>query len=58
MHPDEAAKPSPTTDDYIDRENMMIEYNSNVMFGDQEYASFILLDFNESIIFVISNSDI
>jgi hypothetical protein len=34
MRPDEAAKP--TTDDYIDRENMIIEYNSNDMFGDQE----------------------
>jgi hypothetical protein len=35
-HPDEAAKPSPLTDDYIDGENMFIEYNSNDMFGDQE----------------------
>jgi hypothetical protein len=44
--PDEATKPSPSTDDYIDGENMIIEYNSNDMFGDQEYAPFILLDFN------------
>jgi hypothetical protein len=36
MHPDEAAKPNPSTDDYIDGENMIIEYNSNDMFGDQE----------------------
>jgi hypothetical protein len=43
--PDEAAKSSPSTDDYIDGENMIIEYNSNDMFGDQEYAPFILLDF-------------
>jgi hypothetical protein len=34
--PDEAAKPSPSTDDYIDGENMIVEYNSNDMFGDQE----------------------
>jgi hypothetical protein len=34
--PDEVAKPSLSTDDYIDRENMIIEYNSNDMFGDQE----------------------
>jgi outer membrane receptor for ferrienterochelin and colicin len=34
--PDEAAKPSPSTDDYIDRENMIVEYNSNDMFGDQD----------------------
>jgi hypothetical protein len=32
--PDEATKPSLSTDDYIDRENMI--YNSNDMFGDQE----------------------
>jgi hypothetical protein len=44
MRPDEAAKP--TTNDYIDGENMIVEYNSNDMFGDQEYAPFILLDFN------------
>jgi hypothetical protein len=36
MHPDEVAKPSLTIDDYIDGENMIIEYNSNNMFGDQE----------------------
>jgi hypothetical protein len=34
--PEEAAKPSPSTDDYINGENMIIEYNSNDMFGDQE----------------------
>jgi hypothetical protein len=34
--PDETAKPSPSTDDYIDGENMIIEYNLNDMFGDQE----------------------
>jgi hypothetical protein len=34
--PDEAAKPSLTIDDYIDNENMIIEYNSNDVFGDQE----------------------
>jgi hypothetical protein len=33
-------------DDYIDGENMIVEYNSNDMFGDQEYAPFIFLDFN------------
>jgi hypothetical protein len=32
--PDEATKPSLSTDDYIDRENMI--YNSNDMFGGQE----------------------
>jgi hypothetical protein len=36
MPPDEATKPSPMTDDDIDGENMIIEYNSNDMFGDQE----------------------
>jgi hypothetical protein len=36
MRLDEAAKPSPTTDDYINGENMIVEYNSNNMFGDQE----------------------
>jgi hypothetical protein len=36
MRPDEVAKPSPTTNDYIDGENMIIEYNSNDMFGDEE----------------------
>jgi hypothetical protein len=35
-HPNEAAKPSPSTDDYIDGENMIVEYNSNDMFRDQE----------------------
>jgi hypothetical protein len=35
-HPDEATKPSLTIDDYIDGENMIIEYNSNDVFGDQE----------------------
>jgi hypothetical protein len=34
--PDEATKSSPSTDDYIDGENMIVEYNSNDMFGDQE----------------------
>jgi hypothetical protein len=34
--PNEAAKPSPSTNDYIDEENMTVEYNSNNMFGDQE----------------------
>jgi hypothetical protein len=34
--PDEAAKPSPSSDDYIDEENMIVEYNSNDIFGDQE----------------------
>jgi hypothetical protein len=34
--PDEAAKPSPLTNDYIDGENIIIEYNSNDMFEDQE----------------------
>jgi hypothetical protein len=33
---DEAAKSSPSTDNYIDREVMIIEYNSNDMFGQQE----------------------
>jgi hypothetical protein len=32
--PDEDAKPSLSTDDYIDGENMIVEYNSNDMFGD------------------------
>jgi hypothetical protein len=45
MRPDEAAKPNPLTDVYIDGENMIVEYNSNDMFGEQEYAPFILLDF-------------
>jgi hypothetical protein len=43
--PYEAAKPSLMTDDCIDGENMIVEYNSNGMFGDQEYAPFIFLDF-------------
>jgi hypothetical protein len=34
--PDEAVKTSLTTDSYIDGENMIIEYNSNDVFGDQE----------------------
>jgi hypothetical protein len=34
--PDDTAKSSPSTDDYIDGENMIIEYNSNNMFGEQE----------------------
>jgi hypothetical protein len=46
MHLDEAAKSNPSIDDYINRENMIVEYNSNDMFEDQEYAPFILLDFN------------
>jgi hypothetical protein len=46
MRPDEASRPNPSTNDYIDRENMIVEYNSNNMFEDQEYAPFILLDFN------------
>jgi hypothetical protein len=35
-HPDEAIKPSSSTDDYIDGENMIVEYDSNDMFGDKE----------------------
>jgi hypothetical protein len=34
--PDEAEKPSPSNDDYIDEENMIVEYNSKDIFGDQE----------------------
>jgi hypothetical protein len=34
--PDEAAKPSLSIDDYIDGGNMIVEYNLNDMFGDQE----------------------
>jgi hypothetical protein len=34
--PDEAAKPGPSTDDYIDGENIIVEYNSNDVFRDQE----------------------
>jgi hypothetical protein len=33
---DEAVKPNLMTDDYIDGENMIVEYNSNDVFGDQE----------------------
>jgi hypothetical protein len=35
-HPDEVAKPSLTIKNYIDGENMIIEYNLNDMFGDQD----------------------
>jgi hypothetical protein len=35
-HLDEVAKPSLTVEDYINEENMIIEYNSNDEFGDQE----------------------
>jgi hypothetical protein len=34
--PDEAEKPSPSNNKYIDGENMSVEYNSKDMFGDQE----------------------
>jgi hypothetical protein len=34
--PDEAAKPSLKAKYYIDRENMIIEYNLNDVFGDQD----------------------
>jgi hypothetical protein len=34
--PDEAAKPSLMVEDYIDGENMIIEYNPNNVFGDQD----------------------
>jgi hypothetical protein len=34
--PDEAGKPSLMIDDYVDRETMIIEYNSNDVFKDQE----------------------
>jgi hypothetical protein len=34
--PDEAAKPSLKAKYYIDRENMIIEYNPNDVFGDQD----------------------
>jgi hypothetical protein len=44
--PDEATKPSLTSDNYIDGENMIVEYNLNDVFGDQEYAPFIFIDFN------------
>jgi hypothetical protein len=43
---DEAAKPSLIVKDYIDRENMTIEYISNDMFRDQDLAPFIFIDFN------------
>jgi hypothetical protein len=33
---DEAAKPSLTVEDYIDGENMIVEYNLNGVFGDQD----------------------
>jgi hypothetical protein len=36
MRPDEVAKPIPVTDNYIDGEKMIVEYNSNDMFRDQE----------------------
>jgi hypothetical protein len=35
-HPNEAAKPSSTVEDYIDGENMIVEYNLNDVFGDQD----------------------
>jgi hypothetical protein len=44
--PDEPTKTSLMTNDYIDGENMIIEYNLNDVFRDQEYAPFIFLDFN------------
>jgi hypothetical protein len=34
--PDEAAKPSLTVKDYIGEVSMIIEYNSNDVFGDQD----------------------
>jgi hypothetical protein len=34
--PDEAAKPSLMIKDYIDKDNMIIEYNPNDVFGDQD----------------------
>jgi hypothetical protein len=43
---DEAGKPSLIVKDYIDRENMTIEYISNDMFRDQDLAPFIFIDFN------------
>jgi hypothetical protein len=33
--PDEVAKPSLTVEDYIDKENMIVEYNLNDMLGDK-----------------------
>jgi hypothetical protein len=35
-HPDEAAKASLIVEDYIDEANMIVECNSNDVFGDQE----------------------
>jgi hypothetical protein len=35
-YPDEATKPRLTVEDYIDGENMIVEYNLNDMFGDQD----------------------
>jgi hypothetical protein len=34
--PDEAVKPSLMVEDYINGENMIVKYNSNDVFGDQE----------------------
>jgi hypothetical protein len=34
--PDEAEKPSLMVEDYIDRENMIMECNPNNVFGDQD----------------------
>jgi hypothetical protein len=45
-HPNEAAKPNLMVEDYIDGENMIIEYNLNDVFGDQDYTTFIFIDFN------------
>jgi hypothetical protein len=42
---DEATKSSLTVEDYIDGENLIVKYNPNDMFGVQDYASFILIDF-------------
>jgi hypothetical protein len=35
-HPDEVAKLSLMVEDYIDGENIIVEYNLNDMFGDQD----------------------
>jgi hypothetical protein len=35
-HPDVVAKPSLTVEDYIDGDNMIIEYNPNDVFGDHD----------------------
>jgi hypothetical protein len=43
--PDEAAKPSLMVEDYIDGENMIVEYNPNDVFEDQDLAAFISIDF-------------